>query len=105
MITVVRLAIGLLWVLSFLIGRGMWHSAASTVPESSAIAGHSTTSVSDGVGGELSSVGNEHEQPQFDLFGNEIERAIADYRFDRRGGVYERHSPDTAVQQLGSPVL
>ena len=104
MITVVRLAIGLLWVLSFLIGRGMWHSAPSPVPESSAI-GSRTTSVSDGVGGELSSVGNDHEQPQFDLFGNEIEKAVADYLFDRRGGVYERHSPDTAVQQLGSPVL
>jgi hypothetical protein len=104
MITVVRLTIGLLWVLSFLIGRGMWHSAAAPVPESSAIVGH-TTSVSDGVGGELSSVGNDDEQPRFDLFGNEIESAVADYRFDRRGGVYERHSPDTAVEQLGSPVL
>lgn len=105
MVTVVRVAIGLLWVLAFLMGRGMWHSAATTWLTTSAVAGQSTTSVSDGVGGELSSVGNDHEQPEFDLFGNEIERAIADYRIDRRGGVYERHAPDTAVQKLGSPVL
>ena len=41
--------------------------------------------------------------PRFDLFGNEIEEAVADYRVDQRGGIYERHAPDTAVPQLGSP--
>jgi hypothetical protein len=103
MVTGVRLAIGLIWALSLLLGRGMWQSAAS-LPANSAVAIHDTTAVSDGVAGESTSVGNDHERPQVDLFGNEIETAIADYRFDRRGGVYERHSPETAVPRLGSPV-
>ena len=102
MITVVRFLIGVIWVLSLLLGRGVWHSAA--FPASSAVAIHDTTAVSDGVGGESTSVGNDHERPQVDLFGNEIETAIADYRVDRRGAVYERHSPETAVPKLGSPV-
>ena len=104
MITVVRLAIGVLWVLSFLIGRGVWYSAAA-VPASSSAFAERTTAVSDGMGGGLSLKGNESEPPRIDLFGNEIETAVAEYHFDRRGGIYERHSPDTAVQKLGSPVM
>jgi len=103
MITVVRVVIGVIWVLSLLLGRGVWHSAAS-FPGSSAVSIWDTTSVSDGEAGESSSVGNDRQQPQFDLFGNEIEPAMADYRVDRRGAVYERHAPETAVPRLGSPV-
>ena len=102
MITVVRVLIGVIWVLSLLLGRGVWHSAA--FPASSAVAISHTTSVSDGEGGESSSVGNDRQPPQFDLFGNEIESAMADYRVDRRGAMYERHAPETAVPRLGSPV-
>jgi hypothetical protein len=104
MITVVRLAIGVLWVLSFMIGRGVWYSAAAVPPSSSALE-QRTTAVSDGVGGGLSLKGNEDEPPRIDLFGNEIETAIAEYHFDRKGAIYERHSPDTAVQKLGAPVM
>jgi len=102
MITVVRVLIGVIWVLSLLLGRGVWHSAAFS--GSSAVAIRDTTSVTDGEGGESSSVGNDRRQPQFDLFGNEIEPAMADYRVDRRGAMYERHAPETAVPKLGSPV-
>jgi hypothetical protein len=102
MITVVRVVIGVIWVLSLLLGRGVWHSAS--FPASSAVAISDTTSVSDGEGGESSSVGNDRQQPQFDLFGNEVEPAMADYRVDRRGAMYERHAPETAVPRLGSPV-
>jgi hypothetical protein len=42
-------------------------------------------------------------EPRFDLNGNEVEDAVADYRVDLRGGIYERHSPDTAVSKLGPP--
>ena len=45
----------------------------------------------------------DHGEPLVDLYGNEVENAVADYRIDRRGGVYERHSPDTAVSKLGPP--
>ena len=42
-------------------------------------------------------------QPRVDLLGNEVEAAVADYRVDFGGDVYERHSPETAVPRLGSP--
>ena len=38
-----------------------------------------------------------------DILGNDVEPALADYRIDRGGEVYERHSPETAVPRLGSP--
>jgi hypothetical protein len=42
-------------------------------------------------------------EPRVDLLGNEIEDAVADYRVDLGGDVYERHSPETALLRLGSP--
>ena len=39
-----------------------------------------------------------------DRYGNELERAVTDYRIDYRGDLYERHSPQTAVPRLGPPV-
>jgi hypothetical protein len=44
------------------------------------------------------------DEPRTDVFGNEIQDAVGDYRVDRRGDVYEGHSPDTAVTRLGPPV-
>ena len=48
-------------------------------------------------------VGRDSITPHVDVLGNEVEAAIADYRVDRSGDVYERHSPETAVLRLGSP--
>jgi hypothetical protein len=42
-------------------------------------------------------------QPRVDLYGNEVEDAVGDYRIDVRGDLYERHSPDTEVTQLAAP--
>lgn len=46
---------------------------------------------------------DDSQSPELDILGNEVEHAIADYRIDRGGAVYERHSPETAVERLGSP--
>jgi hypothetical protein len=43
------------------------------------------------------------EPSLLDIHGNEIETAVGDYRIDPRGGIYERHAPDTAVIALGPP--
>jgi hypothetical protein len=40
---------------------------------------------------------------RIDLYGNEVEDAVGDYRIDFDGEVYERHSPDTDVARLASP--
>ena len=39
-----------------------------------------------------------------DVFGNEVDEAVGDYRVDMRGDLYERHSPDTEVLKLRPPV-
>jgi len=39
-----------------------------------------------------------------DVFGNEVEEAVCDYRVDVRGDLYERHSPETEVPRLRPPV-
>jgi hypothetical protein len=41
--------------------------------------------------------------PRFDLYGNEVEEAVGDYREDGRGLTYERHSPATELTRLGPP--
>ena len=42
-------------------------------------------------------------EPRIDLYGNEIDEAVGDYRVDGRGDLYERHAPDTAVLNLAPP--
>ena len=39
-----------------------------------------------------------------DVFGNEVDEAIGDYRIDVRGDLYERHSPETEVPRLRPPI-
>ena len=38
-----------------------------------------------------------------DLYGNEVTDAIAEYKFDATGSLYETHSPQTELPRLGSP--
>lgn len=40
---------------------------------------------------------------EIDLFGNEINHALAKYKVDRAGGEYEVHSPDTEMSRLTPP--
>ena len=42
-------------------------------------------------------------EPRLDRFGNELEPAVSDYRFDPDGELYERHSPQTQIGGLGVP--
>jgi hypothetical protein len=38
-----------------------------------------------------------------DLYGNEVTDAVAKYKADRAGALYELHSPQTEVPRLASP--
>ena len=42
-------------------------------------------------------------QPNTDIFGNRVDRAVGEYRVDVRGDLYEEHNPDTAILKLGPP--
>ena len=38
-----------------------------------------------------------------DVYGNEVSEAVATYKLDSTGGLYEVHSPRTELPRLGSP--
>lgn len=38
-----------------------------------------------------------------DIYGNEVSDAVARYKFDATGGLYETHSPQTELPRLASP--
>lgn len=40
---------------------------------------------------------------QLDLYGNDVSEAVATYRLDADGSLYEAHSPQTQLPKLGSP--
>jgi hypothetical protein len=42
---------------------------------------------------------------QVDLQGDEVTPAVATYKFDAEGNIYETHAPRTEVPHLGSPTL
>lgn len=48
-------------------------------------------------------VESEPRDASVDLNGNEVRQAIAHYKVDPMGALYEEHSPDTEVPRLGSP--
>jgi hypothetical protein len=64
-----------------------------------------TTSVIDRSAPKLPASDEEWAEPRIDLNGNEIDEAVGDYRIDRRGEMYERHAPDTALLHLSAPRL
>lgn len=43
------------------------------------------------------------DAPRVDVYGNEIEEAVGEYRVDGTGDLYETHAPDTEVTRLGPP--
>lgn len=90
-----------IWVASLLAGR---HAAGPAFPSPNAATSAETTIRPLTPAGEVVGVPSlEAAHPAVDLVGNEIEHAIADYRIDRGGIVYERHAPETTVERLGSP--
>ena len=94
-----------MWVLAVLAGHEMWTPGVSAVPE----AGQTeTTSISiplveDAAAEKAAPAADSYTQPQFDVYGNQIDEAVGEYRVDPRGDLYEQHSPDTAILKLGPP--
>ncbi len=94
-----------MWVLAALAGHEMWTPGVSAVPEARQT---ETTSISiplveDAAGEEATSTADPNTQPQFDVYGNQTDEAVGDYRVDPLGYLPEQHSPDTAILKLGPP--
>ena len=45
----------------------------------------------------------DEENEEEDLLGNPVSSAVATYKFDATGSLYETHSPQTALPRLGAP--
>jgi hypothetical protein len=43
------------------------------------------------------------ESAETDLYGNEVNAAVATYKLDPTGVLYEEHSPQTEIPKLGIP--
>jgi hypothetical protein len=57
---------------------------------------------------QLSSPASQEQQESdsdgpVDLLGNEVTDAVAKYKFDATGSLYETHSPQTELPKLGAP--
>jgi hypothetical protein len=100
-----RIVIGLIWVATVILGQGLWSATPITLNDTPPlIYDFPTTAVSASPSSAPLMENPESadpEMPRVDLYGNEIEEAVTDYRVDPGGDLYERHAPDTAVTKLG----
>jgi hypothetical protein len=99
----IRVVVGIICVVLALVARGIWNETAVHALEAPITYDADTTAVSDPSDSAEIPWDGASETHRVDRYGNPIETAIGDYRVDRRGEVYERHSPDTAVPHLGVP--
>ena len=44
-----------------------------------------------------------HRQPRIDLSGNDVDDAVATYKLDSAGSLYEEHSPQIELPQVAPP--
>jgi hypothetical protein len=56
-----------------------------------------------GVSMTSTSARDEDVDDPVDLYGNEVTAAVAKYKLDGRGALYELHSPQTELPQLAPP--
>ena len=102
-----RALVAMLFFATLFFASNMWTRIAAdrnvAVIEPSSIL--DTTSVLDAQVRGLHARKDDWADPRVDLNGNEIDDAVGDYRVDRRGEMYERHAPDTALLHLGSPTM
>jgi hypothetical protein len=95
--SVLRLVLGTFGATLVMLWLGAWSGTAGQSPTSHEIFEPPTATVSeyDDTALEL-----EPSDVVIDRYGNQVERAVTDYRIDHRGDVYERHSPETALPRL-----
>ncbi|HKC57439.1 MAG TPA: hypothetical protein VKC35_14995 [Vicinamibacterales bacterium] len=85
---------------------GVWMKQSATLPlPPITIPAADTTAVTDVEPRVLPTRDDDWAEPRVDLNGNAIDDAVSDYRVDRRGEMYERHAPDTALLRLTAPRL
>jgi hypothetical protein len=100
----VRLLVGVMWVLAAVAGHQMWTPEVSAVHQPAARSETTAISIPMAVDApDVPTVPEPGARPRFDVYGNQVDEAVGDYRIDPQGDVYEWHSPDTALLELGPP--
>ena len=61
------------------------------------------TSRAEGSSAEIQEQEADDSDGPVDLLGNEVTDAVAKYKFDATGSLYETHSPQTELPRLASP--
>jgi hypothetical protein len=108
-----RVVVGVLWLLLLVVMAGAWGAGARSAKAAVRQAPTLTKPASVKSVQPSSSITDLTDRsedasstsPAVDLYGNEIERAVGDYRIDFRGDIYETHAPDTAITELGAPAM
>ena len=102
-----RVIVGLLWLAMLIVVAGAWSAGAlraerqgRTTPAPVTAPAPVTTPVD-----EDGPATKPAADDQLDLYGNEIEDAVSDYRIDVEGEIYERHAPQVEVPRLAGPSL
>ena len=94
--TAIRVILAAIWVAIALISCSIWTGPVAATPFSaSGIVPTTAVSKPDPLLSPPSGM-----KPRIDLYGNQIDTAVGDYRIDIRGEIYEHHDPDTAVTSL-----
>jgi hypothetical protein len=104
---VVRFTLSVVWIAA-LLGAVAVSPGRTMGDDTIAAAGATTSSVT------VATVTEEHPgediedvevEGPFDLFGNEVNPAVAKYGYDSNGSLYEFHSPQTELPRLRSPEI
>ena len=87
-------------ILILLVGRRELCVASDAPP--------SSTDIVDATGSDVAEVSkangpDDDVDDAVDLYGNEVTAAVATYKIDSTGALYELHSPQTEVPQLAPP--
>jgi hypothetical protein len=97
-----RVLIGALVIAAAIVGRESYTDTHVATVRTRVTSVHIETPAVSGMrGGAQISSGS--LEPQMDLYGNQIDFAVGEYRVDGTGDLYETHSPETEVTKLGAP--
>jgi hypothetical protein len=106
-----RVIVGFLWLAILIIVASAWSAGARSgaakarVPPRNIVAAKPI--VDNGRAASIPLPGLQEESPdrRVDLYGNDVEVAVSDYRVDLYGVMYERHSPETELPRLAAPAM
>ena len=94
-----RLVIGIIWVTLLCVTYSIWTATALPIDDDSPVLAEPDGTTWRHITVELGAEAPAAAARRVDIYGNEVEAALTDYRIDIRGDLYERHAPQTALPE------